>query len=327
MSRFSIVIPVYKTEAYLDHCVESVVAQTFTDFEIILVDDGSPDRCGAMCDIWADRDSRIRVLHQENGGLSAARNAGIRCASGDYVMFLDSDDWWAEDTVLASVAQNLQRTDADVLSFNYQKAYNGVPEPPYFSQSLPSSDAAETLEQIMRHGRWINGACNKAVRRRMILQENLFFRTGITSEDIDWTIRLAICADKFAFENVSVFIYRQIASSISHSMSTQKVECLHDNVWECVRLIQGADSSKVRWLREYTAYQYGTLLHNVALLPEEQRSERLISGARDLRWLLDCSDNQKVRLLRICVSAMGLQGTLWMLRMRQRILDRTGKGV
>ena len=123
--KFSIVIPVYKTKEYLDHCVESVIAQTFRDFEIILVDDGSPDCCGAMCDAWAAKDSRIVVVHQENGGLSAARNAGIRRATGEYIMFLDSDDWWADPYVLENIAQHLNHTDADILSFNYRKSYNG----------------------------------------------------------------------------------------------------------------------------------------------------------------------------------------------------------
>ena len=88
----SVIIPVYKVEKYLNKCVESVVGQTYTDLEIILVDDGSPDDCPAMCDAWAERDGRIKVIHKPNGGLSSARNAGLAAASGEYVFFLDSDD-------------------------------------------------------------------------------------------------------------------------------------------------------------------------------------------------------------------------------------------
>ena len=92
MSKISVIIPVYKVEAYLDRCVESVLAQTYKDFELILVDDGSPDRCGEMCDGWAKRDARIRVIHQANAGLGAARNAGAAVATGKYIAFVDSDD-------------------------------------------------------------------------------------------------------------------------------------------------------------------------------------------------------------------------------------------
>ena len=91
----SVIIPVYKVEAYLTACVESVLAQTWQDFEIILVDDGSPDQCPRMCDEFAARDSRIRVIHKENGGVSTARNVGIHAAEGTYLAFLDSDDLWS----------------------------------------------------------------------------------------------------------------------------------------------------------------------------------------------------------------------------------------
>ena len=89
----SIIIPVYKVEAYLAKCVQSVVDQIYTNLEIILVDDGSPDKCPFMCDEWVKKDSRIKVVHQENRGLSGARNTGIREAKGEWLYFLDSDDW------------------------------------------------------------------------------------------------------------------------------------------------------------------------------------------------------------------------------------------
>ena len=92
MPAISVIIPVYRVERYLDACVSSVLAQTFGDFEIILVDDGSPDGCPALCDAWARKDPRIRVIHRENGGLSAARNTGIEAAKGQFLTFVDSDD-------------------------------------------------------------------------------------------------------------------------------------------------------------------------------------------------------------------------------------------
>jgi len=93
MALISVIVPVYKVEDYLDRCVESILAQTFTDFELILVDDGSPDNCPAMCDAWAEKDKRIKVIHKENGGLSDARNVGIDRAKGEYLSFVDSDDY------------------------------------------------------------------------------------------------------------------------------------------------------------------------------------------------------------------------------------------
>lgn len=93
----SVIVPVYKVEPYLDRCVRSIVEQTYTDLEIILVDDGSPDNCPAICDAWAERDSRVKVIHKQNGGLSDARNAGMDIATGEYIGFVDSDDWIAPE--------------------------------------------------------------------------------------------------------------------------------------------------------------------------------------------------------------------------------------
>ena len=98
MEKISVIIPVYGVENYLDRCVKSVVNQTYKNLEIILVDDGSPDNCPRMCDEWALRDHRIRTVHRENGGQSCARNTGLSVATGDYIAFIDSDDWIVEDT-------------------------------------------------------------------------------------------------------------------------------------------------------------------------------------------------------------------------------------
>ena len=98
----SIIVPVYNVQDYLDRCVKSIVGQTYTDTEIILVDDGSTDNSGNMCDKWAERDQRIKVIHKENGGLSSARNAGIDKANGDYISFIDSDDY-IEDSMMQTL--------------------------------------------------------------------------------------------------------------------------------------------------------------------------------------------------------------------------------
>lgn len=117
MPAISVIIPVYKVEPYLDACVSSVLAQTFTDLEILLVDDGSPDACPALCDAWAEKDSRIRVIHRENGGLSAARNSGIEAATGQFLTFLDSDDTLDPDA-LRRAWQAQQEHNAELVILN-----------------------------------------------------------------------------------------------------------------------------------------------------------------------------------------------------------------
>lgn len=115
--KISIIIPVYKVEKYIDRCVKSVQEQSFNNIEIILVDDGSPDRCGEICDQYAKNDSRIKVIHKENGGLSDARNAGTEIANGDYIMYVDSDDT-IEKTACEELADIIEKYNADIVCFN-----------------------------------------------------------------------------------------------------------------------------------------------------------------------------------------------------------------
>lgn len=113
----SIITPVYRVEQYLDRCVSSIIAQSYADFELILVDDGSPDRSGEICDRWAQKDNRIRVFHQDNSGVSAARNLGLREAKGEYITFVDSDDW-LENDCLQQLLEAAEKTDADIVCCN-----------------------------------------------------------------------------------------------------------------------------------------------------------------------------------------------------------------
>lgn len=113
MPIISVIVPVYNVEKYLPRCIDSILAQTFTDFELILVDDGSPDNCGAICDEYAAKDKRVRVIHKSNGGVSSARNAGLDAASGEYVTFVDSDDYIAEDR-LKQMHSSIFESKADI---------------------------------------------------------------------------------------------------------------------------------------------------------------------------------------------------------------------
>ena len=328
MLSFSIIIPVYRVEQYLDQCVQSVVAQTYREFEVILIDDGSPDNSGALCDRWAEKDSRIRVIHQENQGLSGARNTGIQAASGDYLMFLDSDDWWSGETVLQTVAERLEKTGADVLSFNYQKIYGGKRETPYFGDlaDAPQTLWAEaSLRYMMDHNIWVTGACNKAIRRDLVLANGLFFRMKITSEDIDWTLRLAICANRFDFINTVVFLYRQRTASISHSVSRSRVEGLCANVEECLRLLDAAPAEKAEILKPFVSYQYATAVFNYTGLKKQDRTAAVTARVQSLLYLLQWSKNTKVRMMHLCNQVFGFSVTVFLLRCWETLRNiRTG---
>lgn len=133
MPIISVIVPVYQVEPWLCQCVESVLEQTFADFELILIDDGSPDSCGAICDEYAEKDSRVRVIHQENAGLGKARNVGMDQAVGKYLIFLDSDDYWLPAT-LETLYAEAERNQTQVLLFGAKRFWDGMEAPQHAKQ-------------------------------------------------------------------------------------------------------------------------------------------------------------------------------------------------
>ena len=175
----SIVIPVYQVESTLDRCVQSIVSQTFQDWEAILVDDGSPDRCPSMCDEWSQRDPRIRVVHQPNGGLSAARNAGIKEARGAYITFVDSDDYLSRDVLLQLMHLIEEHPDYDILEYS-MKQFSDETAGDYLqlkNRVLHDQQAYWLEEQAYLH----TYACNKIFRKRLF--DSIRFPVGRVFED------------------------------------------------------------------------------------------------------------------------------------------------
>ena len=175
--RLTIVIPVFRVEDTLDRCLESVVGQTFTDMEIILVDDGSPDRSGSMCDEWARRDQRVRVLHKANGGLSSARNAGLDMARGELVTFVDSDDFVGRDTYGQVVPLALE---ADIVEFSFCWHYGSIGQ----ETILLADRQHDDMEAYWLQGRAYTHtyACNKIFRRELF--SGVRFPEGRVFEDV-----------------------------------------------------------------------------------------------------------------------------------------------
>ena len=315
---FSIIVPVYNVAPYLEQCVHSVLNQSERSLELILVDDGATDESGRLCDGLAAQDDRVRVVHQENRGLSAARNRGIPMATGDYVMFLDSDDYWQDLQVLEKVRKRLELSKAQVLSFNFWKVTENSVSKPYFStQAAMPLNTQDSLGFQMANEIWIACAWNKVLRRELLTGGRLYFREGITAEDVDWCLRLALEADRFDYIPDVLVCYRQRATSISGSTSVEKTRMLLENIDYCLTLVAGADREEV--VKPYIAYQVGTALAHLAALPPVAEREDLIRRTEPMVKLLGWSKNRKIRCLRLATSLGGLKFTLWLLRFRGKL--------
>lgn len=215
---FSIVVPVYKVEAYLDKCVQSLIGQTFSDIEIILVDDGSPDQCGKMCDDYAAQDERIKVIHKENGGLSDARNAGLSAAIGDYIIFVDSDDYIELDAcekfyLYAEKNYDILIGDAIVEGGEYQLSHIELDEA--ISGSLYYKTALS--KNKMPIVAWIN-----AYRRKFLTENCLKFKCGILHEDVEFTPRAFLAAQTVVYTRNIFYHYLIRDNSITRKKDQRK---------------------------------------------------------------------------------------------------------
>lgn len=221
----SFIIPIYNAEAYLRRCLDSVVGQTYKDLEILLVDDGSPDESGKICDEYAEKDSRIRVFHKENGGTHTARNLGLAQATGDYVMFSDPDDWFDLDTV-EQIVTLLEAEDLDVLRFNYVKEFHGESEKKkntFLEERLYEGADCKGIcrrtvglvrEELacMENFNFLSSVCFGAYRRSLIVQNGLVFdniREIASFSDGLFNIKFLLHAERFRFMDRGFYHYRK----------------------------------------------------------------------------------------------------------------------
>ena len=298
--KISIIVPVYKVEEYLPQCVDSVLGQTYRNLEVILVDDGSPDGCPALCDEYAKADSRVRVIHKPNGGLSDARNAGLQQATGEYVLFLDGDDLWDDPEALQRLVERASQTNPDVLNFSYAKFVEGEEKgTSYFGQAaaMPAglSSRKEQLEYLTAHNLIIASACNKMIRRTLFTNA-LFFERGVFSEDIEWSARLISVAQSFDFVPDCFYCYRQRPGSISHSISLRNCQDVQQHIVRCVQLAEASDSDVKDALYHFTAFQFGAYVKIQAMA--EQTPVDCIKTLAPYHWLLRYhGSNRKLQIL------------------------------
>lgn len=221
----SIIVPIYKVEPYLRRCLDSIVNQTYTNLEIILVDDGSPDGCPQICDEYAARDKRIVVIHKENGGLSDARNAGINISQGEYIFFLDSDDEIPLNSILILANRLTEFPESEII----MGEIHSIPNNPtaYSSKAIRNIDYIDSNIWIREHyyrfsGRMPSNAVNKLIKKTFIVSNNLFFKTGIIHEDELWSFYLAKKLSKIAFAHETTYIRYINQNSITTSTAFSK---------------------------------------------------------------------------------------------------------
>jgi len=247
--KISIIVPIYKAERYLHQCIDSILAQTYTNLEIILVNDGSPDNCGAICDEYAQKDGRIKVIHKENGGVATARNIGIDTAAGEYLAFMDSDDW-IEPEMIDLLYNSLINNDADVSCCGFYWTYVNMNVPEYHKEEKLVFNSEEAVEQVLTNGNVSVVPWAKLYKRHIF--DETRYPVDKLFEDNLIIIDLLMDAEKITVDTKSGYYYRQVKSSRVNSFENDReralaffdvIEVYRETVEKkCKRLVPAAEA-------------------------------------------------------------------------------------
>lgn len=234
MPEFSVIVPIYNVEKYLNQCVDSILSQKYENFELILVDDGSKDKCGAICDEYSITDSRVRVIHKKNGGLVDARNTGVEHAKGEYTLYVDGDDWVSSDW-LQVIHNAIKEIRPDIVSFNAYKSIDGKNQPlitsKFIGTYLKERINAEILPRLLYDCKssfyefGILPAVWAKAFKTELLKKNLCRDTRITfGEDTACSYSCIIQADSYVGIDNNLYFYRQNRESMTKAYDARRFE-------------------------------------------------------------------------------------------------------
>ena len=317
--KISCIIPVYKVESYLRKCVVSLNHQTFRDIEVILVDDGSPDGSPQLCDALAREDSRIKVIHKENGGLSDARNAGLLAATGDYVVFVDGDDFWMDNNALQQLV-DVVKPELDFIGYNCSYYY---PDSETYSTWVAYDEVLEkptdkntAMRTLVKSGTFPMSACLKLMKRSFLIDNKLFFKKGQIAEDIPWFINVLDATKKCCFVNQYIYAYRQnVVGSISNTRGRKSFDHLFDIFKTELSLVESRSFNEEakNALKSFLAYEYCILLTYKGI---DKKTKRELLNYKDV---LAYDRNPKVKKASRIYKTFGIGATTFALNVYQWI--------
>lgn len=321
----SIVIPVYKVEKYLQQCVDSVIAQNLTDIELILIDDGSPDNCPKMCDDYAAQYAWITVMHQNNAGLSSARNAGMLAAKGDYIIFMDSDDWWNPNIKISKLFDLVKENPlVDMFVFPSMDYYEGKG---YFKRREHEKLAnicTDTIKDyyfgLLQNGNLEVHAATKILKRSFLLDNKLFFPIGMVSEDCEWMLRLLRVVKKVQIVDEPFYVYRAARpGSITNSIKAKNIEDLLEIVLRSISYYNENPNGEYKTLElNYCAYLWFCALGLFGRLTRDEQ-KRIAPNFKKTSIVCKYSSSPKTKLCNGVYRLCGLHLTTFILGIYTRI--------
>lgn len=298
----SVIIPVYKVEKYLNKCIESFLIQEYKNLEIILVDDGSPDNCPKLCDEWAQKDKRIKVIHKDNGGVASARNAGIKSATGDYLCFCDSDD---------TVEPEFSKFIVDSINYGADVSVSQIADNKNFSEEkifneLTSSQLCMLLLQELSISPVV-----KLIKRTFLMDNNILFGSGLNAEDLEWSTRL-FCATKSIFVSpIKYYNYVVTENSASITLKLKNAESFLLNlrkVYDTIDLHIFTKKEKKKLKAHYCDIYFYLIRHYSGFDGEDQ--VKLLKLLKDNKHLMVFPKKHKLKLVYLFIKLFGLKSAV-----------------
>ena len=264
MIKFSIIVPVYKVENYLNRCLDSILEQTYKNYEVILIDDGSPDKSGEICDEYERKYTCFKTLHQRNQGLSTARNNGSDKATGDYIIFLDSDDYWCNKYLLETAANQIEEIAPDIILFpskkivgeQFVKIFNGTTKRERLSKD-------KSAEQLIKDGYFKACAWDKIIKKTYIQGLGLRFQRNRLSEDQVWCMHLLVHNPKIDVIDEPSHCYFKREGSITTTPNKKYFEDVLQNFEDVKKYLSENNNSSyiLNVVNAYMAFEYMALLN------------------------------------------------------------------
>lgn len=320
---FSIILPIYNVEKYLCECIDSILKQNFSDYEIILVDDGSTDSSPQICDEYEKKDSRVKVIHKKNGGLSDARNHGTDIAQGNYIIYIDSDDYVITKTFLMDIYKKIELEKSDIILYKFSKYYdhNNLLEGCNFSLCTNDThNPAELLYELVKKDAYYGMAWIKAFSKEIIIKNEIKFEKNLLGEDMDWYFNLLLHTKTISVIDKSYIAYRQREGSITKSL---KIKNLTDYIyilekWSDIIYKLNPDETKTKALKGALAKYYANLLVVYSRLKDKNK-KLYKQKVKKLSFLLKDSLSQRPLKIRKVYKILGFNITIFMLKIYDKL--------
>ena len=311
---FSVIVPVYNVEKYLNECIDSILSQTFTDFELILVDDGSKDNSGVICDEYAQKDDRVKVIHKENGGQSSARNCGVDCAQGKYAIFLDSDDFFASNAFFAELKDAI-KDETDVAVFRYYKYFNENKKEECGGKlaDMAFENKGELFAQLVKRDAFFCSCWSKCTSLQLLKKSGIRFDENLRCEDMDWYYSVIEKAQNFTVIDKAYVCYRQRENSVTSTLNEKSVvdNIITINKWKDIFMAK-QDGVEKDALLASLAKLYCNLL--IAYSRNKQALKHLKKDIFQFKALLRYAWNPRTKVIYRFSKIFGLHFTCFVLQ-------------